>query len=614
MTGITSIRTALTSAVHRHSERHQQKHNNNNHNNDNNDDSDYHQHHHSGKYIPSYIHTNIPSRESEPSLLLFPGAAAAAAGTLAERGSTSLSSSTESYTSSTSTTSSTLLSPPLLSDLYHNPYEPMSFVTKSTKSNDTITIGIGAAPSNYTPGQTTSTKTTDSNYQSPTSVFQVPNTVVTPSSAETSTTISSTSQSYSTVASPMVVVSDTTTTNTTPIKMRYLPQVGSTSASSGNCPKRTSSSSKYGGAPWRVDHQIIMSISDDDDDEHTGPSSHRGGIIETHNFNTPSPAKRHPSSLLFPGDDAVVTPQDQVVVQVHSPPTNATQRQQQASSSPSSSSQTLTAAVDSMARLQELEQKRHALRHQRFTLEQRLYDFCGGASSKQQRLREEEEITANKETAEQENLEQKQASPKRALLWQGKGKKPKQADKATATETTAAVSPATAEGKMVVNWTYTTDAYTTFSSDKKKKTTKKTVEVMYTGRLNAKGQPHGDDASFQFGDGQVYTGSVRYGLRSGYGHNTWPDGQEYKGEWLNNSRNGRGTHIWSDGRRVSGEWKNGHLHGKIYFSWPNGATFDGTANMGKKEGRGMCEKNTCVFWFFWFGGFIRFDRMKYLIV
>jgi len=135
----------------------------------------------------------------------------------------------------------------------------------------------------------------------------------------------------------------------------------------------------------------------------------------------------------------------------------------------------------------------------------------------------------------------------------------------------------------------------------------------YTGPLNDTLEPHGSPARLEFFDGQVYEGSVEYGLRAGHGRNEWKDGQLYVGEWKKNSRNGRGTHQWPDGRKACGTWKDGHLNGKVskvltsewtrtglshaltisslqvYFSWANGATFDGIVCKGKKHGRGTCE-------------------------
>ncbi len=126
--------------------------------------------------------------------------------------------------------------------------------------------------------------------------------------------------------------------------------------------------------------------------------------------------------------------------------------------------------------------------------------------------------------------------------------------------------------KMVVNWKYKASEH---------------QSLLYTGRLNERGEPYDENALLRFGDDQIYKGGVLNGMRHGSGTNQWPDGQTYSGEWQNDSRNGRGTHIWKDGRTVTGNWKDGHLHGIIYFRWPNGAVFDGTACMGKKEGKGV---------------------------
>lgn len=208
----------------------------------------------------------------------------------------------------------------------------------------------------------------------------------------------------------------------------------------------------------------------------------------------------------------------------------------------------------SMTRLRQLELKRQVLRHQRFSLEQRLYHFCG----KQPKIQAEEESERNP-TDDGNN------------------------DKSGTADSIAGLKSPAVEGKVVVDWGYaTTSVYTASNGEQRKRN----QLVLYTGRLNPQGQPHDDEAILRYSDGQTYQGAVRFGLRSGSGINTWPDGQKYDGEWSLNSRNGRGTHSWKDGRSVTGDWKDGHLHGKIYFIWPNGAIFDGNAKMGKKDGRG----------------------------
>jgi hypothetical protein len=173
-----------------------------------------------------------------------------------------------------------------------------------------------------------------------------------------------------------------------------------------------------------------------------------------------------------------------------------------------------------LSRMQQLEQKRLALRSQRFCLEKRLYEFCG-----------------------------------------------KHAEDGHVVE-----SPLNKPTRHVLDYDYQQAG----------------VKCMYSGPLNERDEPHGNNGILRFIDGQVYRGDLKNGQRWGGGSNSWGDKQEYTGEWKANSRNGRGTHTWPDGRQVSGQWKEGHLHGNVYFSWPNGATFDGTCKMGKKDGRGVC--------------------------
>ena len=201
--------------------------------------------------------------------------------------------------------------------------------------------------------------------------------------------------------------------------------------------------------------------------------------------------------------------------------------------------------LESITRLQELEQKRRVVRFQRFGLEQRLHNIRRVA------------MVPNTISEEEDDTDK--------------------------------------DAKAVVNWKYKAAENLLESKGRVRNTDEKRLSsrcpvprtIIYTGRLNAAGEPHDNNALLRFADDQIYKGSVRNGLRHGSGTNQWPDGQTYSGEWHNDSRSGRGTHIWADGRTVTGTWKEGHVHGKVFFRWPNGAVFDGTANMGKKEGKGF---------------------------
>jgi len=190
-----------------------------------------------------------------------------------------------------------------------------------------------------------------------------------------------------------------------------------------------------------------------------------------------------------------------------------------------------TSMKHEMARIRELEGKRLALRNQRFSLEQRLYEFCGSTT------RHDDD----------------------------------EGDDGDHHNDPAGMDAGTEKYVVDMDWTDSASG----------------ISYVYSGPINLLNEPHGRDGIIRFADGQVYAGSVRSGVRHGQGINKWSDGQSYSGEWKANSRNGRGTHSWPDGRKATGHWSEGHLNGKVYFMWPNGATFDGTCKMGKKNGRGI---------------------------
>jgi hypothetical protein len=352
--------------------------------------------------------------------------------------------------------------------------------------------------------------------------------------------------------------------------------------------QKSTPSKKYGGSPWRIPR----------DTDSFAPKEQISPLGPTKQMSPEEEIAAHPISPSPP-----LTPARQPQRKESDPtPAEKELTNKMEEEAPSIQNTRSQAPLDSMARLQELEQKRQALRHQRFSLEQKLYDFC--ASKQQSRnLAASEPQQPSAETPKEQPKDDigimsstaKSARrplpfvkrPWRAPKHQGKSKDNSKSD--TVVEVKPEQTTDSMDGRMVVDYIYNTEglAIDQVDANGQKIKKKKPLKIIYTGRLNAKGQPHGDDATMQFCDGQVYSGSVRNGLRCGVGHNTWADGQEYKGEWLNNSRNGRGTHSWKDGRTVTGDWKNGHLHGKIYFSWPNGATFDGHAENGKKHGRGV---------------------------
>jgi hypothetical protein len=522
--------------------------------------------------------------------------------------------------------SSSIQTSPSLSVLYHNPYEPMSFVKRSIQQNSPDTLTMIPAKSDYT-GSNNGESTNETrglsavnaytNHPSSAYVQQVPESVITstrpidPStlSTGTSTTASITSTSFS--SSSVTAAADLT--SPPHISRDWLPTLPSPPETDSsfrkeeegstcrkvqeldrrNSPPETSPDEKSCGSPWRINDE---SEQREDIPEMSPIKQERGSPwriksepTEHQDFPVNSPSRNSPGSPWR--IETVQKEEDHLVYEKVSVVTPTLQEGYEKTVFPSPPKQSNSAAAQalaSMARLQELEQKKHALRRQRFRLEQRLYQFCVARELTEEKVKEEPELA---------QPEVKKFAPKRFVRtikrpWraprhQKKQKETIKRDQHDIGSQKEKLAP-NLEGKTVLDWEYTTGIPATdkITSGEHKMNKKKALKVLYSGRLNGQGQPHGDDATIKYLDGQIYRGSVRNGLRSGIGHNKWPDGQEYKGEWLENSRNGRGTHSWADGKTVTGDWKDGHLHGKIFFVWPNGATFDGRAKMGKRDGRG----------------------------
>ncbi|KAG7351879.1 phosphatidylinositol-4-phosphate 5-kinase [Nitzschia inconspicua] len=530
-----------------------------------------------------------------------------------------------------------------LSDLYHNPYDPMSFVKRSIQRQDSDTLAMIPAKSNYTASTNGESSkkgdlylagaTPTSNNHSPTSVLQVPEAMIarltaisTTSSGTSNTTANTTNvsfcSSYSDLPSPPP-------NSRTLLPSSYLPSplmeeassprkmVGSPErdivdidlrdspepemAGPAESPRRFPGKSiqkdqeempeispikQDRGSPWRIKSEPVeqQDLPEKSPNRLDRGSPWRVNKENKKEANSSAGISTNPASI-----PRIVTTTKSSTRELQPPP--------QVPLPPEHRNSASSQALASMARLQELEQKKHALRHQRFTLEQRLYQFCASKENAEAKSLEEQEVAKKESDAElpPKRLGNIIKRPWRSTRDQKQSKESTKEDKNGSssnkqnTTTTIDRTATRKEGKMVVDWAYTAEIPATneLVSGENKKKQKKALQFLYTGRLNLLGQPHGDNATIKYSDGQIYRGSVRNGLRSGNGHNVWPDGQEYKGEWYQNSRNGRGTHSWKDGRTVTGDWMNGHLHGRIYFLWPNGASFDGSAKMGKKDGRGV---------------------------
>lgn len=66
----------------------------------------------------------------------------------------------------------------------------------------------------------------------------------------------------------------------------------------------------------------------------------------------------------------------------------------------------------------------------------------------------------------------------------------------------------------------------------------------------------------------------------------YDNGDEYSGEWKAGKKHGQGVYIWADGQRYEGQWREGRKQGVGRYFWPNGDVFEGQFVNGNYNGGG----------------------------
>jgi hypothetical protein len=107
----------------------------------------------------------------------------------------------------------------------------------------------------------------------------------------------------------------------------------------------------------------------------------------------------------------------------------------------------------------------------------------------------------------------------------------------------------------------------------------------YTGEwLNSK--PHGQ-GRFEFRNGNLYVGTFRNGLRHGKGVHTWARGNKYEGDYVNDKMHGKGVFTSASGNKYEGDYVNDKMHGKGVFTSDSGNKYEGDYVDGKMHGKGV---------------------------
>ena len=83
----------------------------------------------------------------------------------------------------------------------------------------------------------------------------------------------------------------------------------------------------------------------------------------------------------------------------------------------------------------------------------------------------------------------------------------------------------------------------------------------------------------------MYSGAFQCNLPHGYGIETWPDGTTYQGSYEMGKKNGVGKFSWNDTNEMyQGYFKDDQFHGQGRYEWADGRIYDGEWLSGKMNG------------------------------
>jgi hypothetical protein len=192
-------------------------------------------------------------------------------------------------------------------------------------------------------------------------------------------------------------------------------------------------------------------------------------------------------------------------------------------------------------RIKELEQKRLALRHQRFSLEQRLYEFC-----------------SNNAFSSDPSPPSKPFRHVLDFTW-----------KCKTTGIRVIYSGPTNEH----NEPNGTDGILKFADGQ-----------VYRGDIRS-GLREGNGMN-SWKDGQDYTGEWQENSRNGRGTHRWPDGRKVTGVWKDGHLNGKVYFSWPNGATFDGTCRMGKKQGRGLHTWKDGKVYSGNFENGKEHGFG----------------------------
>ena len=107
----------------------------------------------------------------------------------------------------------------------------------------------------------------------------------------------------------------------------------------------------------------------------------------------------------------------------------------------------------------------------------------------------------------------------------------------------------------------------------------------YAGTLRS-GMKHGW-GRIRWNDDSLYTGNWEWGVRIGYGRQNWPEGYVYIGEYRDSKRHGWGRMVGASGSIYIGNYVADKRTGHGVQSWPNGEVYVGDFVGNNRTGQGV---------------------------
>ncbi|MCV2370303.1 MORN repeat-containing protein [Roseateles oligotrophus] len=115
----------------------------------------------------------------------------------------------------------------------------------------------------------------------------------------------------------------------------------------------------------------------------------------------------------------------------------------------------------------------------------------------------------------------------------------------------------------------------------------RTGDTRYKGLFTRdEGQTLSGTGRVEWGNGDIYIGTLLRSVRQGKGEFIWANGQRYSGDWLNDKASGSGKLLFTNGNQFEGTVIDGTPEGEGQLLYASGDAYKGQISQGIPHGRG----------------------------